>query len=77
MKGIYKMRETELQNMDGQILLPKLLTSKEVAKLLGCSIKTLRTYCKYGGFPQIKFGRNVRFEAEKVFAWLRSGQYVR
>lgn len=48
-----------------------LLTSKEVAPLLGVSHhKTVETWVRKRGLPCVKLGRNLRFRRGDVLAWL-------
>ena len=51
----------------------KLLTSKEVAKMLGFSV----AWCEFhrwkgDGIPYLKFGRTVRYREDDVLAWIDS-----
>jgi hypothetical protein len=50
-----------------------LLTTREVAAILKCSVRTLamdrsRNYWK---IPYIKIGRRVLYDSEKVAAWIK------
>lgn len=53
--------------------LPKLLTTEELAEMLGLSADTLAQdrYLKQG-FPYIKIGKRVRYRFEDVFAYLEA-----
>ncbi len=46
--------------------LPKLLTYKEAAEILGLSDQTLRQWVCEGRIPFIKLGRAVRFTPEMI-----------
>lgn len=48
------------------------LTKKELAELLKVTIRTIDRLCTHEGLPFVKFGRNVRFEKEKVLDWIRN-----
>jgi len=48
------------------------LTKKELAELLKVTIRTIDRLCVYEDLPFIKFGRNVRFEKDKVLEWIRN-----
>jgi predicted DNA-binding transcriptional regulator AlpA len=53
--------------------MPKFITSKEVAKMLGLSV----AWCEYhrwkgDGIPFTKFGRTVRYSEDDVLAWIDS-----
>jgi len=52
------------------------LTSKEAAKVLGVTTRTLQTYRDMGMIPFSQFGREVRFKAEDLQEFLML-HYVR
>lgn len=57
--------------------LPQLMTDAEVAKLLGMSLTLLRNNRWKGrGIPYLKIGRNVRYRAEDVMAFLNNAKVV-
>lgn len=49
--------------------MPNLLTAKELAEKLSVSHMTLHRLRKKG-LPVIKVGRSVRYDLEKVIAWI-------
>ena len=51
--------------------LPKLLTSKELAEILGVSVDTLANerYLNVG-VPYVKFGKRVRYRLDDVITYL-------
>jgi len=53
--------------------LPKLLTAKELAEILGVSMDTLANerYLNVG-VPYIKFGKRVRYRLDDVVAYLEN-----
>lgn len=44
----------------------------EIAKLTGFCTRTVQDFYRSQGMPHIKAGRAVRFDPEKVTAWLES-----
>lgn len=53
-----------------------LLTSDEVANILGIKKSTMRTWIKRGVFPSkclIKLGGNIRFREKFLEEWLNNG----
>lgn len=55
---------------------PKLLTSKETAKLLSVSLVTLHDWKLSGKIPYIKIGTRVRFEEQEVLRAIKEGGTV-
>lgn len=49
---------------------PTLLTSVEVARILGVSRKTLCTWVRSGIFPAHRVGRAYRYSCDALQAWL-------
>jgi excisionase family DNA binding protein len=43
----------------------------EVARLLGCSPRTIYTWVSQGAIPYRKVGRNVRFDEAEVRNWTK------
>lgn len=66
LKSIRTIRETS----------NSLLTTKEAAKALKVTTRTLQTYRDQGDIPFIQFGREVRFRAEDIQQFL-SDHYVK
>lgn len=57
--------------------LPQLMTDAEMAKQLGMSLPLLRNNRWRGrGIPYLKIGRNVRYKAEDVMAFLNNAKVV-
>ncbi len=48
-----------------------LLTTKELAGLLGLAETTLFQWTKAGRIPSCKFGSAIRFDPSDIAAWLR------
>lgn len=46
------------------------LNTKQVAKALGISIRTLQTYRDQGTFPFSQFGREIRYRSEDIQSFL-------
>lgn len=49
----------------------RLLTSKEVADLLGVNRRTVQVWAKDGTLPAVKIGRLLRFSREAINAKLK------
>ena len=47
---------------------------EEIAKHLGVSKDTIRSYIKKGTIPYYKVGRQYKFKLSEVNAWVESGQ---
>ena len=47
---------------------------EEIAKHLGVSKDTIRSYIKKGNIPYYKVGRQYKFKLSEVDAWVESGQ---
>ena len=50
------------------------LSLEEIAKHVGCSKDTIRTWIKKGTIPYHKVGRMYKFRISEVDAWIESGQ---
>ncbi len=58
----------------------RFLTAEEVAKFLGVSVPTIRSWSSKSGrgskIPHIKLGRNlIRYDKETIIAWMKSKEY--
>jgi len=49
-----------------------LLTKKEVAQCLSCSVRNVDTLRKTAGLPYVLMGRLVRFRPSDIQEWMRS-----
>jgi excisionase family DNA binding protein len=54
----------------------RLLTAKEVARLLSISEKTVYSYVSKGLMPYYKIQSSVRFRAKDLSLWLRQHGYT-
>lgn len=54
-----------------------LLTKKEVAQCLSCSVRNVDTLRKTAGLPYVLMGRLVRFRPSDIQEWMRSLNTVR
>ena len=55
----------------------RLLTEKEAAVLLNCSIHTLQKNRRIGGFiPYLKIGRSVRYKRQDIEAYIEQRLYT-
>ena len=53
--------------------IPALMTTEQVAKILGLSARTLETLRLRGGGPEyIKLGRSVRYEHGDIENWIEA-----
>ena len=50
----------------------KLLDSKQAARLLGISVKSLQVHARAEDLPAIRIGRLWRFRTEDLDQWLQS-----
>ena len=48
------------------------LTYDQLAAILQISRSTLEKYVSRKEIPHYKFGKNVRFDEEKIFEWLKA-----
>jgi len=68
--------EAEIARKDARFL-----TAEEVAKFLGVSVATIRSWSsRKSGYepkiPHIKIGRNIiRYDRETVIAWMKAKEY--
>jgi excisionase family DNA binding protein len=51
---------------------PMLLTSRQAARLLAISERTLYTFTKAGAIPVVRIGRAVRYGTDDLREWIRS-----
>jgi len=56
---------------DTQTLSPLLLTSRQTAKVLNISERSLATYTKSGDIPVIRIGSSVRYSPDELRTWIR------
>lgn len=56
--------------MDEPII--KILNTKEVAVVLGCSIPTARNIMKRADFPLLRVGKNMRVSEHALIKWAES-----
>lgn len=61
----------ELNNVTTQDVPPKLLTVKEVAKVLRCSPRSVAAWTASGELASVKLGRLRRYRPEDVEAFIR------
>jgi excisionase family DNA binding protein len=62
--------------LDQLALSDRLMTAKEVARLLAISEKTIYSYVSKGLIPYYKIQSSVRFRARDVNAWLSRQLYL-
>jgi excisionase family DNA binding protein len=54
--------------------LERWLNLEEISQYLGVSKDTIRAWIKKGTIPGHKVGRQYKFKASEVDAWIRSGE---
>lgn len=54
--------------------LERWLSLEEIAKYIGCSKDTIRTWIKKETIPFHKVGRQYKFKASEVDEWIQSGK---
>ena len=54
-----------------------LLTKKEVAQCLSCSVRNVDTLRKTAGLPYVLIGRLVRFRPSDIQEWMQSLNTIR
>jgi predicted DNA-binding transcriptional regulator AlpA len=66
--ALWNSRTTYLQPPTiAPTMVPRLLTEREVAEILGLSVKTLRNWRVAGGpLPHVKISRAVRYQQDDV-----------
>lgn len=52
------------------------LTKRDVAGLLGCSVRQVDILRANGGLPFYRFGNLVRFSRESVLEWMKAQERV-
>ena len=58
-------------------MMPRMLSSREIAEILGVSYETALAFIKYSEIDFIKVGRSYRVAEEKLEAFLRQdGQVI-
>ena len=57
-----------------EIIMPEILTTKEVAKYLKLHEITICKYAAEGKIPAIRIGRVWRFDKEAIDRWISGGQ---
>ena len=52
------------------LLFPKLVGAADIAEWIGCTGKHIYDLAKRGQIPHYRIGGSIRFDPEKVKAWL-------
>lgn len=52
---------------------PQLVTADVIAAWLNVTVRRVYELARYNLIPQVKLGRNVRFDPDEVQQWIRSG----
>lgn len=56
---------------EGSVRQRSLLTTREVADLIGCSVEHVRRLAREKRIPRIEVGRGYRFRYDRILAWLQ------
>jgi len=73
--GTKKMKTSEMETTQEE--LPRYLTEKEVARMTGRSLSTLRSdRFKCQGLPYVKIGRSVRYALKDVVVFMESRKVI-
>jgi excisionase family DNA binding protein len=76
---------TELQAMladpipvcdQSEVIMPKILTAREAARVLRISEKTLWSMTKRGDIPAIRCGTSVRYDERDLIRWMEASKTV-
>ena len=59
----------------GSVVVPELLTAKELEALLKINVKTIYSYVQRGLIPYVKIQSNVRFVKEQILEWIEQQNY--
>ncbi len=59
----------------GSVVVPELLTAKELEALLKIDVKTIYSYVQRGLIPYVKIQSNVRFVKEQILEWIEQQNY--
>jgi excisionase family DNA binding protein len=54
------------------LVLPKLVDATVVAESMGCSVKHVYKLAATGQLPHYRIGGLVRFDPDKILAWIQS-----
>jgi excisionase family DNA binding protein len=65
------------QSTTEQSVEPMLLTSRQAARMLAISERTLWSLTKDGQIPAVRFGRSVRYDPRDLNAWIQSAKNSR
>lgn len=66
------MTATDFHNENETTMLSRLLTTLEVADLLGVSTRTVFTLTKKGELPSVRVGHSVRYDERDLTRWIDS-----
>ena len=68
------MHDVQQHGNGGIPVLPKLLTCKEAAEILGLKTQTVRMWVSAKKIPYIKIGSSVRFTLEQIEEFIENSQ---
>ena len=49
----------------------EILSAKEVANMLHCTLQAVYGKCAQGGLPHIKMGKSYKFRKSEILSWIR------
>ena len=66
-----KLRKLKIKTTKGSLIMYniKFLNTKDVAKVLNCSVPTARHLMMRADFPLIKVGKNLKVEEQAFIEW--------
>ena len=66
-----KLRKLKIKTTKGSLIMYniKFLNTKDVAKVLNCSVPTARQLMMRADFPLIKVGKNLKVEEQAFIEW--------
>lgn len=66
-----KLRKLKIKTTKGSLIMYniKFLNTKDVAKVLNCSVPTARQLMMRADFPLIKVGKNLKVEEQAFIDW--------
>jgi excisionase family DNA binding protein len=68
--AISKSEDCSSRSSSKVLLFPKLVGAADIAEWIGCTGKHIYDLAKRGQIPHYRFGGSIRFDPEKVKAWL-------
>lgn len=70
-KSLLLGRELSIASRNENIGKEELISAKEVARLLQCSLQAVYTKCANGELPHMKFGKSYKFKKSEILDWVK------